>query len=113
MSHHAISILDDYASILELSQQMVLCAQDNDWNQLAELELKVAKICSKLQEQEQSNNVISLSQDQKARKKELIEKILTHQQEIRVHTDAWMDSVKILLGSGARQRNLNRTYEIK
>ncbi len=102
-----MSALALYESMSALSGQMAEAAGACDWDRLAALEKDCAGLARRL---EGGVEPIALSDGEKARKRELILKILDDDAEVRRHTEPWLEQVRQFLGSGARERSVRRAY---
>lgn len=96
-----------YESMSALSAQMAEAAAACDWERLASLEKDCAGLARHL---EASGESIRLSDADRARKMDLIRRILADDAEVRRHAEPWMDQVRQLLGGGARERTVRRAY---
>jgi flagellar protein FliT len=97
-----------YESMSAISAQMVEAAGTCDWDRLTMLERDCAGLARHL---EASGEPIRLSDVERARRKDLILRILADDAEVRRHTEPWMEQVKQFLGGGARERNVRRAYD--
>lgn len=102
-----MSALALYESMGSLAAQMAEAAGAGDWTRLTELERDCAGLAREL---EAGAEPIRLSEAERARKKDLILKILADDAEVRRHTEPWMEQVKQFLGGGARERSVRRAY---
>ncbi len=98
-----------YESMSHISGQMREAAQRNDWDQLCALEREVTSLCSSLR---QEPAPARMDDGVRQRKICLIRQILADDREIRSHAEPWMDSVRTLLSSGARQRAVSNAYGV-
>lgn len=96
-----------YEEMGALSARMVDAARANDWESLITLESAVAVLRGKLMS-EDSN--VDLTDAELERKTRLIQRILEDDAEVRRHTEPWMEQVRKFLGSGAKQRQVERAY---
>ncbi len=100
-----------YEHMSELSSKMVQAARDNDWSRLDALEIEIRGIRTELEKIEPLDSPLPpLPEAERLHKIELIKGILANDREIRQHTTPWMDSVRQLLGGGARGRSVRATY---
>jgi flagellar protein FliT len=102
-----MSSLALYESMHAISAQMVEAACACDWDRLVALEKDCAGLARHI---ETSGEPIRLSDAERARKKDLILRILADDAEVRRHTEPWMEQVKQFLGGGARAHNVRRAY---
>ncbi|MBX3648535.1 MAG: flagellar protein FliT [Rhodocyclaceae bacterium] len=96
-----------YESMSALSAQMVEAAAACDWDKLTMLEKDCAGLASAL---ESSDEPVRLSDAERARKGNLIRRILADDAEVRRHAEPWMEQVKLFLGGGVRERTVRRAY---
>lgn len=98
--------IEIYEQMCALSTRMVEAARANDWNRLIDLENAVAGLRATLQETENGG-----SDAQEAdKKRELIQRILRDDAEIRRHTEPWMEQVRRFLTGNARKRQVDQAY---
>lgn len=102
-----MSALALYESMSTLSAQMVHAATASDWDRLTALEKDCAGLAHQL---EGATEPIRLSDTERARKRELILKILANDAQVRHHTESWMAQVKPFLGAGVREDKVRRAY---
>jgi len=95
-----------YQEMSALSARMVEAARVKDWETLIALEHSVAELRDTLSK----NADDDLSDDNLELKSRLIQKILEDDAEVRRHTEPWMERVRQFLGSGAKQRQVERAY---
>jgi flagellar protein FliT len=95
-----------YQQIADVSGRMVVAAQDNDWDALVELERDVATLRDRLQGLGDEN----LDSADLTQKRNLIQKILADDAEVRRHTEPWMENVRRFLGAGVKQRRVESAY---
>ncbi len=96
-----------YESMSAISAQMAEAAGTCDWDRLAALEKDCAGLARRL---EAGGEPIRLTPEERARKIDLIHRILADDAEVRRHTEPWMEQVRQFLGGGARERSLRRAY---
>lgn len=89
--------IDRYEEISALSARMVDAARRGDWDELVELERRVATLRERL-----AGVVVPLpdsieSAPEVARMRGLIKQILDDDAEVRRHTEPWMEQVRLLL----------------
>lgn len=102
-----MSSLTLYEKMSALSAQMVDAARANDWDRLVALERDCAGLARHLQANDAAR---ALSADERARKIDLIRRILADDAEVRRHTEPWMEQVTAFLGGGARERRMRDAY---
>ena len=103
----AMSSLALYESMSALSAQMAEAAAACDWDRLAALEKDCAGLARHL---ETNDTPVRLSDADRARKMDLIRRILADDAEVRRHAEPWMAQVRQFLGGGARARSVRRAY---
>ncbi len=96
-----------YESMSTLSAQMVEAASACDWDRLVALEQDCAGLARHL---ESSGEPAPLSEAERARKRDLIRRILADDAEVHRHAEPWMEQVRQFLGGGARERSVRRAY---
>lgn len=96
-----------YESMSTLSAQMVEAAAACDWDRLVALEQDCAGLARHL---ESDGEPKPLSEAERARKRDLIRRILAADAEVRRHAEPWMEQVRQFLGGGARERSVRRAY---
>jgi flagellar protein FliT len=102
--------LQIYETMQGLSTQMVEAARTNDWDQLSELEQRIASLRDRLIVQDPVAGVPHQDDSYRARKIALIRQLLADDREIRTHTEPWMDAVKQMLSSTSKQRAVQAAY---
>lgn len=102
-----MSTLALYESMSEISAKMIEAAVACDWERLVALEKDCAGLARHL---EVNGEPIRLSEAERARKMDLIRRILADDAEVRRHAEPWMEQVRQFLGGGARARTMRRAY---
>ena len=99
--------IEIYEQMSALSTRMVEAARANDWDSLIDLEQAVASLRASLM-----NETDSISPDPREAKKkrELIQRILKDDAEVRRHTEPWMEHVRRFLNGDSRKRQVDRAY---
>ncbi|MFA7269785.1 MAG: flagellar protein FliT [Sterolibacterium sp.] len=95
-----------YEEMSTLSARMVDAARAQDWDRLVTLEHAVATLRDTLSKYG-DNDLSDVDLELKSR---LIQQILHDDAEVRRHTEPWMEHVRQFLGSGAKQRQVERAY---
>lgn len=95
-----------YQEMCALSARMVDAARAQDWDSLITLEHSVAEFRDTLSK----NSDNDLPDGDLELKSRLIQQILEDDAEVRRHTEPWMEHVRQFLGSGAKQRQVERAY---
>ena len=98
--------LELYEEICALSERMVGAAQRGEWDELVDLEQRVASLRDTLLHAEDDTQ----SPSDASRKRVLIQRILDDDAEVRRHTEPWMEQVRKFLGTGAQTRRVNEAY---
>ena len=96
-----------YETVAELTKQMLLAAQQQDWDALAELEANCAQQVATLKLTE---NALPLPSDMRARKLAIIKSILANDREIRNIVSPWMVRLNSLMNSLHMENKLTRAY---
>lgn len=97
-----------YETMSDISGRMAEAARNNDWERLVALEQDVAHMRDNLIVSEHRPPL--LSPEERARKYQLISRILADDAEVRRHTQPWMEGAKKFLGAGVRERSLRQAY---
>ncbi len=103
-SEQVISI---YESMCDITGDMLAAAQSRDWEKLVELEGHCASHVATLREREA---VVALNGDKRARKVEMITRIMAHDRQIRDLTTPWMAELANLINSSGTSRKLSAAY---
>jgi flagellar protein FliT len=99
--------IEIYEQMSALSTRMVEAARANDWEQLIDLEQAVAKLRDTLI----SEAGADLADPRETEKKrDLIQRILRDDAEVRRHTEPWMEQVRQFLTGSARKRRVDQAY---
>ncbi len=101
------SQLQLYEQMCALSNHMVEAARKNDWERLVNLERSVSALRDTLMAQD---NEGSLTPQDVEKKRELIQRILKDDAEVRRHTEPWMEQVRRFLSGDARKRQVDQAY---
>ncbi|MDO8959094.1 MAG: flagellar protein FliT [Rhodocyclaceae bacterium] len=99
--------IEIYEQMCALSSRMVEAARANDWDRLIDLERAVADLRDTL-----ATDAESASPDPRdARKKrDMIQRILKDDAEVRRHTEPWMEQVRRFLSGDVKKRQIDRAY---
>lgn len=108
MSVNGAELLERYAEMLRLTQQMLELAKRSEWDYLVESGHERAAIVEDLIKQEE-NGV--WSQAEREKKGDLIRSILEADDEIKKLTQAWMGELQEILGSIGAEKKLSKAYE--
>lgn len=98
--------IEIYEQMSALSTRMVEAARANDWERLIDLERAVASLRNTLLDDEGT----SADATEAARKRDLIQRILKDDAEVRRHTEPWMEQVRRFLSGGARKQQVDKLY---
>lgn len=99
--------IEIYEQMSALSARMVEAARASDWEKLIDLERAVAGMRATLLQDADSGNA---DPREAAAKRELIQRILKDDAEVRRHTEPWMEQVRRFLSGNARKRQVDRAY---
>lgn len=99
--------IDLYQEMSRASAAMVAAAREGDWERLIDLEQGVARLRDTLMSMPEDT---AIARADLLQKRQLIERILDDDAEIRRHTEPWMEHVRHLLGDNQRLRELHRNY---
>ncbi|WP_343583078.1 flagellar protein FliT [Herbaspirillum sp.] len=103
---HVIAI---YESIAELTKEMLAAARASDWELLASLETRCGKHIATLKNFE---DTITLSEQHRNRKIDIIRKILEDDRDIRNLTEPGLRRLSALIQSNQTEQKLVNTYGI-
>jgi flagellar protein FliT len=95
MSYEKVCSL--YESVAEVTNQMLLAAQNQDWDELAELEVSCANFVEQIRD---FDEVQPEAGDAYSRKLKSIKMILSNDREIRNLMAPWMMKLNNMLSSG-------------
>ncbi|NRR30048.1 flagellar protein FliT [Oxalobacteraceae bacterium] len=96
-----------YSAMAQLSEQMLVAARNNDWDQLVLLEQHSA---AHVQVLKQHDGAAPLQGEQRERKIELIRQMLTADRQIRDLTMPWMAQLSALINNTGAERRLANAY---
>lgn len=105
---NSTDLLECYAELLQLAQQMLELARHSEWDRLVESEQKRSAIVETLMKHEMSS---AWSQAEQVKKSDLIRAILETDDEIKSLTQAWMGELQEILGSIGAEKKLQKAYE--
>lgn len=100
--------IEIYEQMCALSSRMVEAARAHDWEQLIDLERSVSDLRQALLTQPDHN--LQGPPLELERKRDLIQRILRDDAEVRRHTEPWMEQVRRFLSGDARKRRIDRAY---
>ncbi len=99
--------IEIYEQMCALSNRMVEAARASDWEQLIDLEQSVADLRDTLLKEADG----PLADPKTAEKKrDLIQRMLRDDAEVRRHTEPWMEQVRRFLTGGVRKQQVDRAY---
>ena len=104
---HMPSQIELYEEMSLLSSRMAEAARAGDWDNLIELERGVSGLRSTLLATPEDNSAPAADL---ARKRNLIQRILEDDAEVRRHTEPWMEHVRKYLGDSVRRRDVEKAY---
>ena len=108
---NCVEVLDIYQQVASLTAQMLLAAQERDWELLAKLEDDCNSQVSQLKRHETSSDAgMTLSLELKQRKIDIIKQILADDRAIREITEPWMTELSKLMSSASTARKLSQSY---
>lgn len=105
--HRMPSQIELYEEMSVLSSRMVEAARANDWDNLIELERGVTRLRNALMATPEDANAENTDV---ARRRNLIQRILEDDAEVRRHTEPWMEHVRKYLGDHTRRRDVQKAY---
>jgi flagellar protein FliT len=100
-------VITIYETMCDITGNMLDAAQKRDWEKLVELESHCASHVATLKARE---SVVALNGPTRARKVEIINKILSHDRQIRDLTTPWMAELAALINSSGTSRKLSAAY---
>lgn len=99
--------IEIYEQMCALSTRMVDAARANDWERLIDLERAVASLRETLLKEADNG---SSNPREAEKKRELIQRILRDDAEVRLHTEPWMEQVRRFLTGNVRKKQVDRVY---
>ena len=99
--------IEIYEQMCALSTRMVDAARANDWDRLIDLERSVVSLRQTLI-REGVNGAGTAEETE--RKRELIQRILRDDAEVRRHTEPWMEQVRRFLTGNLHKRQVDQAY---
>lgn len=99
--------IEIYEQMCALSTRMVEAARTNDWEQLIDLERSVADLREALVKEADGAQADPKITE---RKRDLIQRMLRDDAEVRRHTEPWMEQVRRFLTGGVRKQQVDRAY---
>lgn len=102
-------LIPHYESIAETSARMLTAAREGDWDNLVAAERECAALIRHLQELEAEAS-LKLDPDGNRERIRILQKILSHDAEIRELTQHWLRGLEKLLRSAGLDRIVRGTY---
>jgi len=106
---NSAEMLARYEDMLRLSQQMLACARQNEWDRLVALEQARTTISGDLAK---SANKNLPKQINPVKLRKLILDILDTDKEIKVLIESWREQLQKILGSLGNEKKLLNFYDI-
>lgn len=97
-----------YGEALALTERMLAAARDNQWEELVRLEQARDHLIEDLRLHDVEP---PRDPDLRRRKRDLLQSILTLDQEVRTLTDDWMHELREILESARNVDKLGKTYD--
>ena len=105
------SQIELYEEMSQLSSRMVEAARANEWDELIALERDVTALRESLVAESAPAAINeNISASISARKRDLIQRILEDDAEVRRHTEPWMEQVRGFIGDSVRRRDVQNAY---
>lgn len=101
-------VIATYESILDITGQMLVAAQNSQWDQLICLEQECKSLTKKLVANKLDKK---LSNELQKKKIDIIHQVLRHDAQIREITEPWMLRLQNILNTAGRKRNLQQAYQ--
>jgi len=89
------TLLDYYKAIESASQQMLVAAQMENWDQVVQLESTCAVLIEQLRGKARTNKLTSEERREKLR---IMQRILRTDAEIRLLAEPWLSDIELLVG---------------
>lgn len=89
------TLLDYYKAIESASQQMLVAAQMENWDQVVQLESTCAVLIEQLRNKARTNK---LSSEERREKLRIMQRILRTDAEIRLLAEPWLSDIETLVG---------------
>lgn len=99
--------IEIYEQMCALSTRMVEAARANDWDRLIDLEHAVAGLRETLAQEAENGSADPRDVE---RKRDMIQRILKDDAEVRRHTEPWMEQVRRFLNGDVRKRQVDQAY---
>ena len=102
------SIFAMYEKLWLLTRQMLDAAQRDDWDTLIEVELMRDTLVEHIASYD---GLSDMTEIERQKTSELIQRILVADEEIQALTVIWMDELQEMLGSIGTEKKLHKAYE--
>jgi flagellar protein FliT len=89
------TLLDYYKAIESASQQMLVAAQTENWDQVVQLESTCAVLIEQLRGKARNNK---FSSEERREKLRIMQRILRTDAEIRLLAEPWLSDIELLVG---------------
>lgn len=99
--------IDNYESLSTLTSQMLVAANQGEWDQLLDLEQQYSR---RVSDMSAAADESTPDESSRQRKIQLIRKILADDAQIRNRTEGWMGQLKDIMQSNKQEQRLNKTY---
>ncbi|MFO1321519.1 MAG: flagellar protein FliT [Burkholderiales bacterium] len=100
-------LLELYRHALDLTQRMLVAARSSDWDGLVKLEVERDRLIENARHHDvEAPRSPALRQQ----KRELLQQIITQDEEIRTLTQDWMRELRDILSSVNNAQRLSKTY---
>ncbi len=106
---NSLQIIATYEAIQAITGQMLLAAQNNEWDTLITLEEECKKLTKQLI---QNKSEQKLSDELLHKKEKIIRQVLEDDAKIKSITQLWMRKLNDTLNTTGRKRNLHRAYQL-
>ncbi len=107
LSATPVETTDSYQHALDLTGQMLDAARNSDWDRLVRVERERGRLLDHLRDHDLG---APASHEAALRRREIIEIIMSRDEQIKTLTRDWMHELRDILSSATAQRLLNRTY---
>jgi flagellar protein FliT len=104
---HPSQVIAHYERLSALTGQMLDAAKDEEWDQLIIIEQQCAELVATIKALDAQ---MMLDQVERTVKKQLINKILVDDAEIRNRVQAWMSQLQLSMQSNRQEQRLLQAY---
>lgn len=105
---HYHEAVGNYETLLALTGQMRMAAQEGEWDHLIELEQQCSRQVAAMKPVDER---AALDETSRQRKIQLIKQILADDADIRNRTQAWMTQLQHIIQSNRKEQRLRQAYE--